>query len=164
MFKISKYLSFFILVLSITACSNNNNIAGTGIAVEVSREQRHKVSPVQTVIAKSEILLAPVYFEFDKADLSQDAKNILLQNIQAVKNAKQVAVIGGHDSRGTERHNKTLAQKRADAVKDFYILQGANPALISTFINNKRPDICSAKDDEACHAQNRKADTVAILI
>jgi hypothetical protein len=52
MLKTSKYLSFLLPILLITACGKNNNIADTGIAVEISKEQRAKAEPNQTIIAQ----------------------------------------------------------------------------------------------------------------
>jgi outer membrane protein OmpA-like peptidoglycan-associated protein len=155
--KLTPILCCFLLA----ACSGNK-AADTGISVEVIKEQRQKNTPEQAVVSKHEVSLAPAYFEFDKADLSQEAKSILTQNIAAMKNAKQIIIIGRCDNRGTEKRNKTLARKRADIVKDFYIAQGINPARITAYINLKEQNIC-AKTDEPCHAKNRKTDSVIKL-
>jgi outer membrane protein OmpA-like peptidoglycan-associated protein len=153
-----KYLVFLISVFLITACSGIKTVKG--VSVEVFKEQRQKPTPAQTIIARPEILLTPAYFEFDKHELSRDSKNILTTNISAMKNARQIIAVGSSDSRGTEKHNKTLAQKRAYALTDFYVLRGINPDLIEISVNLKEQNICTDKNDEPCHSKNRMADTV----
>ena len=159
----TQFLILPVIIFLTTACSSSK-VVNNGTAVEVSKEQRPKTAPAQIIIAKSEITLAPVYFDFDKSDLYEEAKDILQQNIPAVKKAKQITVIGGCDSRGREKYNKILAQKRADAVKEFYIQQGVNPVLIIVSITLKEQNICTEKDDDSCHSKNRKADTVIKLL
>ncbi|BEV72011.1 MULTISPECIES: OmpA family protein [unclassified Paludibacterium] len=72
-------------------------------------------------------LSAKVLFAFDKAVLRPEAKDVLDPLVNRLKgdaNLKGVAVNGYTDFLGSEKYNLTLSQKRADAVKDYFVAGG----------------------------------------
>jgi outer membrane protein OmpA-like peptidoglycan-associated protein len=158
--KIFRYLIITFICFTLAGCANKYALNDNGIAVEVFKRERKKPTPQKTVMAESDIFLLPVFFDFDKYALSEDAKDALNKNIAAIKNAERIIITGNCDNRGTENHNKILAQKRADIVKDFYVLRGVNHDKIATSINIKDQKICKDNNDEICHSQNRRTDTL----
>ena len=57
--------------------------------------------------------LTAVYFEFDAAGLSDDARGTLAANAECIKTqGKGVQVVGHTDPRGTEEYNLTLSELR----------------------------------------------------
>lgn len=68
-----------------------------------------------------------VYFDFDSTELSDDAKDKLRDLVQSHEegNATGQLVIKGYtDSTGPDEYNQDLAQRRADAVKEFLQEEG----------------------------------------
>lgn len=66
--------------------------------------------------------LTTVYFEFDAAGLSEEARSALTANADCIKKQnKGVQVIGHTDPRGTEEYNLTLSDRRARAVRDYLV-------------------------------------------
>lgn len=63
-----------------------------------------------------------VFFEQDKSDLTDDAKNTL----DAISKGSNVEVEGHASSEGTIRYNKTLSENRAKAVADYLTNRGVN--------------------------------------
>ena len=67
-----------------------------------------------------------VYFDFDKADLRDDAQGILKQAMYTLQNNPKadILILGNADIRGSEQYNLKLGEKRADAVQAFMKRQG----------------------------------------
>ena len=79
---------------------------------------------------------ATVYFEFDKFNLNSKSLQTLKSAVSAMKDNKSIRItIAGHaDERGTREYNLALGQRRADAVKDYFVLNGINKFLNFQFL------------------------------
>ena len=101
-----------------------------------------------------------VYFDFNKADLTQTARGILRANAAYLKQHPELdaRVAGYCDERGTVEYNLALGQLRAKAVRDYYILLGVGGGRIATISYGKEDPVC-LEHAEACWAQNRRAET-----
>jgi outer membrane protein OmpA-like peptidoglycan-associated protein len=82
----------------------------------------------QVIIEKNKIVITKkVYFDTNKATIKRVSNNILNQivlTLRANPQIKGVRIEGHTDSRGNAQRNKTLSQKRAEAVRDFLIKRG----------------------------------------
>lgn len=99
-----------------------------------------------------------VFFDFDRYDIRQDARQILMGNARALAERRHLRfTIEGHcDERGSERYNLALGDKRANAARDFLISQGVSAGRIDTIsYGEERP--FREGSDEAAWAQNRRA-------
>lgn len=132
------------------------------VEVVVLKKARPKPEPARAVLPSDTVALTPVYFEFGKADISPEAREILSQNAPAMQNAKQIIITGGTDIRGTEKRNRLLAGQRAAAAESFYVSLGVNPSFIILLADTK-PRVECAKRDEACHSLNRVTETFVKL-
>jgi peptidoglycan-associated lipoprotein len=100
----------------------------------------------------------PVFFDYDKADLSEESKGILRENARVFRLYPQakVAVEGHCDERGTEEYNLALGDRRAVAAKDFLVELGVDPAQLDTISYGEEQPF-NPGHDEASWAQNRRA-------
>jgi OmpA-OmpF porin, OOP family len=81
----------------------------------------------ETVVHEKVTLSAKVLFAFDKAALRPEAKDVLDPLVNRLKDGnrlKGIAVNGYTDYLGSDKYNLTLSQKRADAVKDYFVAGG----------------------------------------
>ncbi len=101
-----------------------------------------------------------VYFDFNKADLTQATREALRANADYLKAHPELdaRVAGYCDERGTVEYNLALGQRRAKAVRDYYILLGIDGGRIATISYGKEDPVCF-EHTEACWAQNRRAET-----
>ncbi len=104
-----------------------------------------------------------VFFGYDRYDLSPEARETLdrqakLLNVQRPINI----IIEGHcDERGTREYNLALGERRSNAVRDYLIALGINPARIrSVSYGDERPAVIGSGED--IWAQNRRAVTVVV--
>lgn len=101
-----------------------------------------------------------VFFDYDKSDLSVDARATLGRQADWLKKYHVSLVVEGHtDERGTREYNLALGERRANAVKNFLVAQGVPAASLSTISYGKeRPAVLG--DNEAAWAQNRRGVSV----
>ncbi len=75
-----------------------------------------------------------VYFEFDRSNLTPDARQVVQQAAQNALqgNATQIVATGHTDTVGTDSYNLALSKRRAAAVRAELIHDGVSGSLIST--------------------------------
>jgi outer membrane protein OmpA-like peptidoglycan-associated protein len=105
------------------------------------------------------VVLQGVNFEFNKATLTEDSRNILLEVAKSLAANPGVRVeVGGHtDSKGTEAYNLGLSRERAKTVEDFLEGNGVSPAQISSRGYGEARPVASNKTEEG-RAQNRRVE------
>jgi len=101
-----------------------------------------------------------VFFETDRHDLTQQARNILdAQAMWLNANPSVNVLIEGHaDERGTREYNLALGESRAVSVQNYLIALGISPSRISTVSYGKEQPLVVGNDTQSW-AQNRRART-----
>jgi peptidoglycan-associated lipoprotein len=101
-------------------------------------------------------VLKPVYFAYDSILLSDEARGILQKNVDYLKKRSSVKVmVEGHaDSRGTNEYNLALAERRADAVRDYLVSLGVAADRATIVSKGEEQPFCK-EETEACWQQNR---------
>ncbi|MDT8446620.1 MAG: OmpA family protein [bacterium] len=84
--------------------------------------------PVEKVL-----VFGDTHFEYGKSALALDAKSILDDNIQMLKDNPQVKVrMAGYTSaNGSEKINQKLSETRAQSVREYLIKQGVDPKRLT---------------------------------
>ncbi|NOH26149.1 OmpA family protein [Vibrio europaeus] len=91
------------------------------------------VSNGQLVSGQSGDLLASVYFDFDRANLTQVSKQILDRIIKIAESSNNEFVLTGHtDSAGPQEYNFQLGLKRAGSVQAYLTEQGLDNTQIES--------------------------------
>ncbi len=121
-------------------------------ALEQEREQKLRTA-MQAFESES------VYFDFDKADLSPDARAVLDKKAGWLRSNPQYHLrIEGHcDNRGSNEYNVALGERRADAAMKYLVAQGIPANHLSTISYGEERPKC-AQETEACWATNRRDD------
>lgn len=100
------------------------------------------------------------FFDYDKADLTADAREILKANAEYLKSNESFNVIveGNTDERGTTEYNLALGQRRAMAVREYYGQLGVALGRVGTISYGEEKPFDQGHD-EAAWSKNRRADT-----
>ncbi len=178
--KSSLYLSFvlFVGITTLWGCPKKAEVTTTPEA----QPQAEKVMPPATPAPSTEAApaemkaeapnekaatmaegLKPVYFDFDKSFIRDDAKSIIKANVEWLKaNPKaKIKIEGNCDERGTKEYNQALGQRRAANAKKYLTEMGISGHRISLLSYGKEKPICS-EHDESCWQKNRRDDFVAV--
>lgn len=101
--------------------------------------------------------LGDVFFHYDSVELSEEARATLQKNLTWLKRwtSTRIMVEGHADSRGTNEYNLALAERRADAVRDYLVSLGLAADRVTTVSKGEEQPVCS-EDTEACWQQNRR--------
>jgi len=102
-----------------------------------------------------------VFFAYDSAEISKDAKAGLLAQSEYLKShANQNVLIAGNcDERGTVEYNFALGQRRANAAKAVLVKDGISAKRLQTISYGKeRP--AARGTGEKVWSQNRNATTL----
>lgn len=105
--------------------------------------------------------LQTVPFGYDSASLDEAGRNALRANVAILKklpSSVKVRVEGHADDRGTVEYNIALGQRRANALRQYYVTAGVQRSRIETISFGEERPLCTAATDE-CWAMNRRGAT-----
>lgn len=103
--------------------------------------------------------LQTVFFGFNEATLSDEARQLLEQNADYLRRHPRVRVqIEGHcDERGSTEYNLALGERRALAVKGFLVKLGIAPGRLEIISYGEERPLDPASTEQAW-ARNRRAE------
>jgi peptidoglycan-associated lipoprotein len=118
-----------------------------------------ELEPEPEPIKNTDFML--IYFDFDKYNLVDSAKEALEHNAALLKEYPDAIIkIEGHcDKRGTDKYNLSLGDNRAKAAKDYLRELGINENRLQTISYGKR-QLAFEGDTEPIHAKNRRCEFV----
>ena len=89
-----------------------------------------------------------VLFDFDKADLRDDARDVLGQAMFTLQHNPKadILITGNADIRGSEQYNQRLGERRASAVQDYLTGQGLSNDRIRILSRGKLDALAPTHD------------------
>lgn len=124
------------------------------------------LDPIDVVVNDSEIVLNPIYFEFDKDVITSDGKFELDKLVYIMQNNKDLIIyVNSHtDSRGSIHYNDKLSKRRAKSTVKYVISKGIDKSRISGegLGESKLKIECSKKCTEKEHALNRRSEFIIV--
>lgn len=108
-------------------------------------------------------LLDRIYFDFDRSELTSDAKETLQKNAEAMKgSAKMRVLVEGHcDERGTNEYNIALGERRARTALDYMVANGISRSRLEVKSWGEERPLDDGRDDSA-YARNRRGEFVIL--
>jgi peptidoglycan-associated lipoprotein len=104
--------------------------------------------------------LETIYFDYDRANIRDDAVPLLRSNATAIQqNAAwgRVTIEGNCDERGSEEYNLALGERRADSVRRYLVDLGVPATRLDTVsFGESKPAVPG--HDESAWRWNRRAD------
>ena len=125
-----------------------------------------KLDPIEELIVEEKIILNPIYFEFDKFNITNQAA-FELDKLVAIMEKYPEMIIRAEshtDSRGPAAYNKLLSERRAKATAQYVISKGINENRISGVgKGEEEPEIdCASGCTKDKHAKNRRSEFIVV--
>lgn len=134
-------------------------LAGTS-EEEVSAELL--ISPIDEIILANKVILSPIYFDFDKSNITAQAAFELDKLVQLMTKYKSIKISAeSHtDSRGSNSYNLSLSERRALSTAQYVISKGVDASRITgTGKGETMPSTdCGGSCNEEEHQLNRRSE------
>ena len=124
------------------------------------------LQPIDVIVTETEIVLKPIYFEFNKSNITQEGAFELDKLVQVMKNNDKMVILAkSHtDNRGGDKYNELLSDRRAKSTVQYIISKGIAANRISgKGMGELEPKVDCGKDcTEEQHAQNRRSEFLIV--
>lgn len=98
------------------------------------------------------------YFDFDSSTLTTEARQALDAHIALLRtNSRNVRLDGHTDERGTRDYNMALGERRANAVRDYMVVNGIASYRIETVSYGEEQPVAYGSGEENW-SQNRRVE------
>ncbi len=157
---IKTFLTLFVLMSFLAACSSNTSTDDATDTVDTSTVEDTSTATIDTPVETDPLagVDSVFYFEFDESILSSEARAALTVHAEVVRNEGRSVRLEGHgDERGSREYNMALGERRANAARDYLVLQGVSSSSIETVsYGEERP--ASVGSNESAWSQNRRVE------
>jgi len=134
--------------------------------VSGTNEEENKVQvaldPIDDIIVADKVNLEPIFFEFDKSNITSQAAFELDKLVQIMNKYPDIAIeVAAHtDSRGSEAYNEQLSDRRAKTTVQYVISKGIDESRISgEGKGESEPKVdCGANCTKEQHQMNRRSE------
>ena len=123
------------------------------------------LKPIDVIITPTQIILQPIYFDYDKSNITQQGAFELDKLVQVMKsNDKLVIFAKSHtDSRGSDNYNLTLSDRRAQATVQYVISKGISADRITgKGFGESEPLVPCNPCTEEEYAKNRRSEFLIV--
>lgn len=161
----------------IVECENDTEIEvsldgyeGNKVMVEGTRDEETEVEipldPIEKIIVADRVELNPIYFDFDKSNITATAAFELDKLVQIMnKYPDMVIKATSHtDFRGSDAYNEQLSDRRAKTTVQYVISKGIDANRISgQGMGEKEPKVaCGSNCTKEQHQLNRRSEFIIV--
>lgn len=132
----------------------------------ISKDEENQVEvvieliPIKPIIVEDEIVLNPIKFDFDKANIRPEAALELdsLIGVMEKHPDMEIKVESHTDKRGSKSYNQTLSERRAESTVNYIIEQGIDKSRITwEAFGESKPKIECDSCTEEQFQENRRS-------
>jgi len=144
--------------------SKNNYYPGSAMFNANTPEHRVNImlDPMEVIITDTEVILNPIFFEYDKHNITAEGAEELDKLVRVMKERPEMIIFAkSHtDSRGSDDYNIKLSDRRAKSTVQYVISKGIDESRISgegkgeTELKINCGENCTEEE----HAQNRRSE------
>ncbi len=143
--------------------SKKVTVAGT---TEEENPVQISLDPIEVIIAPDRIVLNPIYFDFDKSNITAQAAFELDKLVQVMNKYSDLVInVESHtDNRGSAPYNERLSDRRAKTTVQYVISKGIDASRISGMGKGEnQPKVdCGTKCTEEEHQTNRRSEFIIV--
>jgi len=143
--------------------SNSINFVGSK---EKQVDLQLMLNPIDEIIVADRVVLNPILFDFDKANITSQGAFELDKLVAVMKKYPDMVIKAeSHtDSRGSARYNEQLSDRRAKSTVQYVISKGIEASRISGVGKGENePAVdCGGKCTEEQHQTNRRSEFIIV--
>jgi len=140
------------------------------VQVKGSNEEENNIQisldPIEKLIAAETIDLEPIFFEFDKSNITAQAAFELDKLVQIMNKYPELVIkaTSHTDNRGSETYNEALSNRRAETTVQYVISKGIDESRISAEGKGEgEPKVdCGSSCTKEQHAENRRSEFIIV--
>jgi peptidoglycan-associated lipoprotein len=171
--KIFKFGMAMLLTLTLAACASSdtdetsgsdvidssNSSSGSGSATSSGAGGSSSLTTAQMEERDAAMDTTVFYFEFDRSDLSAEARAALVYHANYLKDnpSARYRLEGHADERGTREYNLALGERRAQAVERYLQVQGVSSNQLETISYGEENPV-DPGTSEAAYSRNRRVE------
>jgi outer membrane protein OmpA-like peptidoglycan-associated protein/tetratricopeptide (TPR) repeat protein len=155
---------------SYTIQASKDGYESNTFPVAASKGEARKVeaalNPIDVIVTETEVVLKPIFFEFNKSNITQEGAFELDKLVQVLQNNKSMVVlVKAHtDNRGSDVYNLRLSDARAKSTVQYILSKGISKEQISgKGMGETEPKVdCKETCSEEQHAENRRSEFLIV--
>jgi len=152
--------------LQVTMDGYESKEVNVAASQEEEVEVRIALNPIEEIVGPETINLDPIYFDFDKSNVTAQAAFELDKLVQIMTKYPDLVIIAtSHtDSRGNAPYNEKLSDRRAKTTVQYVISKGIDKSRISGMGKgeNELKVNCGAKCTDEEHQLNRRSEFLIV--
>ncbi|MEC4004318.1 OmpA family protein [Flavobacterium sp. SUN052] len=152
-----------------TIQASKDGFEGNAFAVAKSKGPTATIDaalqPIDVIVTETEIVLKPIYFEFDKSNITQEGAFELDKLVQVMRNNDKLVIFAkSHtDSRGSDDYNLSLSDRRAKSTVQYIISKGIPAERISgKGFGETEPKVQCGPCTEEQYSLNRRSEFLIV--
>lgn len=123
------------------------------------------LKPIVPIITETEVILQPIYFEFNKSNITAQGAEELNKLVMVMNEHPEMVIFAkSHtDNRGSDSYNMKLSDRRAKATVQYLISKGiAKERISGQGFGESEPKVACKSCTEEEHAQNRRSEFLIV--
>jgi len=123
------------------------------------------LNPIMPVITEKEVILQPIYFEFNRSNITAEGAAELDKLVVVMNEYPNMVIFAkSHtDSRGSDKYNMSLSDRRAKSTVQYLISKGiAKERISGQGFGESEPKVACQPCTEEQHAQNRRSEFLIV--
>ena len=150
----------------VTSKENYRNAKKNTKTLDINKEVVIENIQLESLIVKDQIVINPIFFDFDLYNIREDAEYELEHIVSVLNNNPNLVIrIESHtDSRGTKSYNRLLSMRRAKSTRDYIVSRGISSERIPKaegFGEDRLLNNCDDANQNKCskeeHQLNRRS-------
>lgn len=123
------------------------------------------LQPIMPIITEKEVILQPIYFVYDKSNITKEGAAELDKLVDVMKEYPTMVIFAkSHtDKRGSDKYNLNLSERRAKATVQYLISKGiAKDRISGQGFGESEPKVVCEECTEEQFAQNRRSEFLIV--
>ena len=123
------------------------------------------LEPIKPIITEREVILQPIFFEFNRSNITPQGASELDKLVEVMNEHPEMAIfVKSHtDSRGSERYNLNLSERRVKSTVQYVISKGiAKDRISGQGFGESEPKVQCDTCTEEQHAENRRSEFLIV--